>query len=129
LLIIIPPACIVRKFGNPDRSEAISIIFLCIESLFLTSCGVFAKISSSSFGNPLTFPSSLKIDRVLNVLIAPSKAVFSAPYLLNIYLNTSSLSRQEKSISKSGGLLRFGFRNLSKYKFNSIGSTSVIPKQ
>ena len=52
---------------------------------------------------------------------------FFFPYFLATYFNTSSLFSWQKSISKSGRVTLFGFRNLSKSKPYFIGSKSVIP--
>ena len=127
--IIIPQECILLWLGYFSSS----IPYSCTSfTILLPSCkliGFFAKTSNSSLGNPNTFPTSRKIDRYLNSTLVPQKATCSAPYRLKIYSKMVSRSFHDQSISKSGGLFRLTFKNRSKYKSNSIGQISVIPRQ
>ena len=56
-------------------------------------------------------------------------ATFSRPYLRVTYSMTSPRRRSQKSMSMSGSEIRSGFRNRSKMRSKSIGSTSVMRRQ
>ena len=88
-----------------------------------------ATLSTSAKVHSRTRPTSLMTAFafiVPNVMIC---ATFSRPYLRVTYSMTSPRRRSQKSMSMSGSDTRSGFRNRSKIRSKSIGSTSVIRMQ
>ena len=71
-----------------------------------------AMRSMSCLGRPKTFPNSRMTARYWKVLYAPTNATWGNR--LKMYSVTSSRSVHEKSMSKSGGFVRYRLMNRSK---------------
>jgi len=143
--IIIPAACVDTCLTKPFIFSAVSIKSLIwgiltkyeysLLNFFLnvsTELSALVKVleSSSMITESISRirPTSLTADFPWKVPKVMIETTLSFPYLSITYLITSSRLSSGKSISISGMDILSGFRNLSKYKSFSIGSTSTIPK-
>jgi hypothetical protein len=75
------------------------------------------------------FATSRNADFLRKRLIVDTIATLSNPCRWKTNCTTSSRRREQKSVSKSGGVARAGFRKRSKNRSRRIGSGDVISRQ